>query len=53
MFFGFVVIKYPLLQDHFQEEPVYMAMIISRNLKEEQRILAAAKSIEVPYIDFY
>ncbi|KAM9397974.1 uncharacterized protein ACWYII_033021 isoform 1-T1 [Salvelinus alpinus] len=34
------------LQDRFQEDPVYMAMIISRNLKEEQRILAAAKSIE-------
>ncbi|KAK6325182.1 hypothetical protein J4Q44_G00045240 [Coregonus suidteri] len=33
-------------QDHFQEDPVHMAMIISRNLKEEQRILAAAKSIE-------
>uniref|UniRef100_A0A8K9X2B6 Signal transducer and activator of transcription n=1 Tax=Oncorhynchus mykiss TaxID=8022 RepID=A0A8K9X2B6_ONCMY len=36
------------LQDHFQEDPVHMAMIISRNLKEERRILAAAKSIEVP-----
>uniref|UniRef100_A0A8K9UF79 Signal transducer and activator of transcription 1a n=1 Tax=Oncorhynchus mykiss TaxID=8022 RepID=A0A8K9UF79_ONCMY len=35
------------LQDHFQEDPVHMAMIISRNLKEERRILAAAKSIEV------
>uniref|UniRef100_A0A674AW11 Signal transducer and activator of transcription n=1 Tax=Salmo trutta TaxID=8032 RepID=A0A674AW11_SALTR len=35
------------LQDRFQENPVYMAKIISRNLKEEQRILAAAKSIEV------
>uniref|UniRef100_A0A4W5NNL1 Signal transducer and activator of transcription n=1 Tax=Hucho hucho TaxID=62062 RepID=A0A4W5NNL1_9TELE len=34
------------LQDHFQEDPVHMAMIISRNLKEEQKILAAAKSIE-------
>ncbi|XP_029596749.1 signal transducer and activator of transcription 1-alpha/beta isoform X3 [Salmo trutta] len=34
------------LQDRFQEDPVYMAKIISRNLKEEQRILAAAKSIE-------
>uniref|UniRef100_A0A8C7T4Y8 Signal transducer and activator of transcription n=1 Tax=Oncorhynchus mykiss TaxID=8022 RepID=A0A8C7T4Y8_ONCMY len=31
------------LQDHFQEDPVHMAMIISRNLKEERRILAAAK----------
>uniref|UniRef100_A0A8C7LJ15 Signal transducer and activator of transcription n=1 Tax=Oncorhynchus kisutch TaxID=8019 RepID=A0A8C7LJ15_ONCKI len=39
------------LQDHFQEDPVHMAMIISRNLKEEQKILAAAKSIEVPFID--
>uniref|UniRef100_A0A4W5NGW1 Signal transducer and activator of transcription n=1 Tax=Hucho hucho TaxID=62062 RepID=A0A4W5NGW1_9TELE len=27
------------LQDHFQEDPVHMAMIISRNLKEEQKIL--------------
>uniref|UniRef100_A0A674F7T2 Signal transducer and activator of transcription n=1 Tax=Salmo trutta TaxID=8032 RepID=A0A674F7T2_SALTR len=32
------------LQDHFQEDPVHMAMIISRNLKEEQKILAAAKT---------
>uniref|UniRef100_A0A674B2G7 Signal transducer and activator of transcription n=1 Tax=Salmo trutta TaxID=8032 RepID=A0A674B2G7_SALTR len=39
------------LQDRFQEDPVYMAKIISRNLKEEQRILAAAKSIEVPYMN--
>uniref|UniRef100_A0A674ARL6 Signal transducer and activator of transcription n=1 Tax=Salmo trutta TaxID=8032 RepID=A0A674ARL6_SALTR len=39
------------LQDRFQENPVYMAKIISRNLKEEQRILAAAKSIEVPYMN--
>uniref|UniRef100_A0A8C8GBC7 Signal transducer and activator of transcription n=1 Tax=Oncorhynchus tshawytscha TaxID=74940 RepID=A0A8C8GBC7_ONCTS len=38
------------LQDRFQEDPVHMAMIISRNLKEEQRILAAAKSIEVPLV---
>lgn len=35
------------LQDRFQEDPVHMAMIISRNLKEEQRILDAAKSTEV------
>uniref|UniRef100_A0A8C7L2Z7 Signal transducer and activator of transcription 1a n=1 Tax=Oncorhynchus kisutch TaxID=8019 RepID=A0A8C7L2Z7_ONCKI len=35
------------LQDCFQEDPVHLAMIISRNLKEERRILAAAKSIEV------
>uniref|UniRef100_A0A8C7QZ72 Signal transducer and activator of transcription n=1 Tax=Oncorhynchus mykiss TaxID=8022 RepID=A0A8C7QZ72_ONCMY len=41
-----VLIKYTLSQDHFQEDPVHMAMIISRNLKEEQKILAAAKSIE-------
>uniref|UniRef100_A0A8C7LHU5 Signal transducer and activator of transcription n=1 Tax=Oncorhynchus kisutch TaxID=8019 RepID=A0A8C7LHU5_ONCKI len=41
------------LQDHFQEDPVHMAMIISRNLKEEQKILAAAKSIEVPFIDMH
>uniref|UniRef100_A0A671XHQ6 Signal transducer and activator of transcription n=1 Tax=Sparus aurata TaxID=8175 RepID=A0A671XHQ6_SPAAU len=34
------------LQDRFQEDPVSMAMIISRNLKEEQKILATAKSIE-------
>uniref|UniRef100_A0A8D3ANJ0 Signal transducer and activator of transcription n=1 Tax=Scophthalmus maximus TaxID=52904 RepID=A0A8D3ANJ0_SCOMX len=35
------------LQDRFQEEPVSMAMIISRNLMEEQKILANAKSTEV------
>lgn len=34
-------------QDRFQEDPVHMAMIISRNLKEEQNILAKAKSMEV------
>ncbi|KAJ8003624.1 hypothetical protein DPEC_G00150270 [Dallia pectoralis] len=34
------------LQDRFQEDPIHMAMIISRNLKEELRILAIAKSIE-------
>ncbi|XP_022602231.1 signal transducer and activator of transcription 1-alpha/beta isoform X1 [Seriola dumerili] len=34
------------LQDRFQEDPVHMAMIISRNLKEEQKILASAKSAE-------
>ncbi|XP_061572079.1 signal transducer and activator of transcription 1a isoform X3 [Cololabis saira] len=34
------------LQDRFQEDPVHMAMIISRNLKEEQKILATAKSTE-------
>ncbi|XP_041821896.1 signal transducer and activator of transcription 1a isoform X2 [Chelmon rostratus] len=34
------------LQDRFQEDPVHMAMIICRNLKEEQRILATAKSAE-------
>ncbi|XP_028255514.1 signal transducer and activator of transcription 1a isoform X2 [Parambassis ranga] len=34
------------LQDRFQEDPVHMAMIISRNLKEEQKILANAKSME-------
>ncbi|CAJ1087652.1 signal transducer and activator of transcription 1a isoform X1 [Xyrichtys novacula] len=34
------------LQDRFQEDPVHMAMIISRNLKEEQKILANAKSAE-------
>uniref|UniRef100_A0A8C7XS35 Signal transducer and activator of transcription n=1 Tax=Oryzias sinensis TaxID=183150 RepID=A0A8C7XS35_9TELE len=35
------------LQDRFQEDPVHMAMIISRNLKEEQNILAKAKSMEM------
>lgn len=35
------------LQDRFQEDPVHMAMIISRNLKEEQKILATVKSSEV------
>uniref|UniRef100_A0A3Q3WQW5 Signal transducer and activator of transcription n=1 Tax=Mola mola TaxID=94237 RepID=A0A3Q3WQW5_MOLML len=34
------------LQDRFQEDPVHMAMIISKNLKEEQRILATVKSTE-------
>uniref|UniRef100_A0A7N9ARM4 Signal transducer and activator of transcription n=1 Tax=Mastacembelus armatus TaxID=205130 RepID=A0A7N9ARM4_9TELE len=34
------------LQDRFQDDPVHMAMIISRNLKEEQKILANAKSTE-------
>ncbi|XP_012712080.1 signal transducer and activator of transcription 1a isoform X1 [Fundulus heteroclitus] len=34
------------LQDRFQEEPHAMAMIISRNLKEEQKILACAKEAE-------
>lgn len=53
MFLGFVVIKYTLSQDRFQEDPVHMALIISRNLKEDQRILAAAKSIEVPYMNLY
>uniref|UniRef100_A0A8C5DIK9 Signal transducer and activator of transcription n=1 Tax=Gouania willdenowi TaxID=441366 RepID=A0A8C5DIK9_GOUWI len=32
------------LQGRFQEDPVSMAMIISKNLKEEQKILAKAKS---------
>lgn len=35
------------LQERFQEDPVHMAMVISRNLKEEQRILHIAKSTEV------
>uniref|UniRef100_A0A671XHX2 Signal transducer and activator of transcription n=1 Tax=Sparus aurata TaxID=8175 RepID=A0A671XHX2_SPAAU len=39
------------LQDRFQEDPVSMAMIISRNLKEEQKILATAKSIEKQKLD--
>ncbi|XP_078100247.1 signal transducer and activator of transcription 1a isoform X2 [Sander vitreus] len=34
------------LQDRFQEDPVHMAMVISRNLKEEQKILECAKSTE-------
>ncbi|XP_063323821.1 signal transducer and activator of transcription 1a isoform X1 [Pelmatolapia mariae] len=34
------------LQDRFQEDPVHMAMIISRNLKEELKILEIAKSTE-------
>ncbi|XP_014831986.1 PREDICTED: signal transducer and activator of transcription 1-alpha/beta isoform X8 [Poecilia mexicana] len=34
------------LQDRFQEDPVTMAMIISRNLKEEQKILVCAKEAE-------
>ncbi|XP_028427267.1 signal transducer and activator of transcription 1a isoform X3 [Perca flavescens] len=34
------------LQDRFQEDPVHMAMIISRNLLEEQKILECAKSTE-------
>ncbi|XP_037552511.1 signal transducer and activator of transcription 1a [Nematolebias whitei] len=34
------------LQDRFQEDPVHMAMIIARNLKEEQKILAGAKDAE-------
>uniref|UniRef100_A0A6Q2ZAR2 Signal transducer and activator of transcription n=1 Tax=Esox lucius TaxID=8010 RepID=A0A6Q2ZAR2_ESOLU len=34
------------LQDRFQEDPIHMAMIIARNLKEEQRILAVARSIQ-------
>ncbi|XP_041835045.1 signal transducer and activator of transcription 1a isoform X3 [Melanotaenia boesemani] len=35
------------LQDRFQEDPVHMAMIISRNLKEELKILSSARSAEV------
>ncbi|XP_033833624.1 signal transducer and activator of transcription 1a isoform X1 [Periophthalmus magnuspinnatus] len=34
------------LQDRFQEDPIHMAMIITRNLKEEQKILEIAKSAE-------
>lgn len=34
------------LQDRFQEDPVHLAMIISRNLKEELKILDNAKSTE-------
>ncbi|XP_077426229.1 signal transducer and activator of transcription 1a [Vanacampus margaritifer] len=32
------------LQDRFQDDPVHMAMIISKNLKNERAILACAKS---------
>ncbi|XP_019732805.1 signal transducer and activator of transcription 1a isoform X1 [Hippocampus comes] len=32
------------LQDRFQDDPVHMAMIISKNLKDERMILACAKS---------
>ncbi|XP_034404941.1 signal transducer and activator of transcription 1a isoform X2 [Cyclopterus lumpus] len=32
------------LQDRFQEDPVHMAMVISRNLKEEKKILENAKN---------
>ncbi|KAK7893557.1 hypothetical protein WMY93_022709 [Mugilogobius chulae] len=35
------------LQDRFQEDPVHMAMIICRNLKEEHNILEIAKRTEV------
>lgn len=34
------------LQDRFLEDPVHMAMIITRNLREEQKILEIAKSTE-------
>ncbi|XP_035005834.1 signal transducer and activator of transcription 1-alpha/beta isoform X1 [Hippoglossus stenolepis] len=34
------------LQDRFQDDPSHMAMIISRNLKEEQKILDSAKSVK-------
>ncbi|KAG7270789.1 hypothetical protein CRUP_007305, partial [Coryphaenoides rupestris] len=34
------------LQDRFQEEPIHMAMIISRNLKEERQILERGRSVE-------
>ncbi|XP_015214636.1 signal transducer and activator of transcription 1-alpha/beta isoform X2 [Lepisosteus oculatus] len=34
------------LQVHFQEDPIQMAMIICNCLKEEQKILAAAKKTE-------
>nr|QKV51339.1 STAT1a [Anguilla japonica] len=34
------------LQDHFQEDPVHMAMIISKCLQEEQKILASAEKTE-------
>lgn len=44
-YFGWL--EWMCLQDRFQEDPVHMAMIISRNLQEEQRILDTAKSTEV------
>ncbi|TNN84577.1 Signal transducer and activator of transcription 1-alpha/beta [Liparis tanakae] len=34
------------LQDRFQEDPVHMAMVVSRNLKEEKKILENAKDTE-------
>ncbi|XP_068612724.1 signal transducer and activator of transcription 1-alpha/beta-like, partial [Brachionichthys hirsutus] len=34
------------LQDRFQDDPVHMAMIVSKNLKDEQKILFIAKSAE-------
>ncbi|XP_043931128.1 signal transducer and activator of transcription 1-alpha/beta isoform X1 [Protopterus annectens] len=34
------------LQDHFQEDPVQMAMIISNCLKEEQKILTSAQTLD-------
>uniref|UniRef100_A0A3B4AV70 Signal transducer and activator of transcription n=1 Tax=Periophthalmus magnuspinnatus TaxID=409849 RepID=A0A3B4AV70_9GOBI len=41
------------LQDRFQEDPIHMAMIITRNLKEEQKILEIAKSAEVLHEGYY
>ncbi|KAI4796364.1 hypothetical protein KUCAC02_027813 [Chaenocephalus aceratus] len=32
------------LQDRFQQDPIHMAMIISKNLKEEKKILDGAKN---------
>lgn len=43
----FQKLEWMSLQDRFQEDPVHMAMIISRNLKEEERILDTAKTTEV------
>uniref|UniRef100_A0A4W5NJH3 Signal transducer and activator of transcription n=1 Tax=Hucho hucho TaxID=62062 RepID=A0A4W5NJH3_9TELE len=38
------------LQDHFQEDPVHMAMIISRNLKEEQKILTNRENTQTSMV---
>uniref|UniRef100_A0A8C1BUL9 Signal transducer and activator of transcription n=1 Tax=Cyprinus carpio carpio TaxID=630221 RepID=A0A8C1BUL9_CYPCA len=41
------------LQEHFQEDPVHMAMIIASTLNEERKILETALSTQVRlYVDF-
>ncbi|KAF3857069.1 hypothetical protein F7725_008928 [Dissostichus mawsoni] len=39
------------LQDRFQEDPIHMAMIISKNLKEEKKILDGAKNRQKQKLD--